>query len=131
MKFFATAALVSSVLAACAEGGDFICVPKEADGDKPQKCLKRVTTETPKASDRKYKAALKADESLAKDFVFYQCSFADDATALIEKSGTQDEKSKVTFTYEDVTPEDTGAGSGAVALKAAASAVALGLITYM
>ena len=130
MKFFATAALISVVAAACEEGGDNICVAKEGEEDG-QRCIKRVTTETPKASDKKYKAALKADSTLAKDFVFYQCSFKADATALVEASGKEDAKSKVTFTYEDVTPADEGAGSGAIALKGAAFAALLGVVAYM
>ena len=130
MKFFATVALISVVAAACEEGGDAICVAKEGDEDG-QRCIKRVVTETPDAKkDKKYKAALKADATLAKDYVFYQCSFKADAATLVESSGKVDEKSKVTFTYEDLTPEEA-AGSGAIMIKGAAFAAALGLISYM
>lgn len=126
MKFFATAALIASVNAACEAGGDMVCAPVD---DKPTQCIERVTTKVKSAKDKKYKAALKADESLGADFVFYQCAHKEDADALLASSGVEGQYG-ITFTVTDKTPEKVE-GSGAVMMKGAFAATALALISYM
>lgn len=126
MKFFATAALIVAVNAACVAEGDNVCDPAE------NKCVKRVTSAitSDKKLKKKYDAALKNDAELALDYVKYECKPEADATPLVEASGTEDKSNGVTFVYTIEEPVE-GAGSGATTMKAAAVAAALGLIAYM
>ena len=127
MKFFATAALIVAVNAACVAEGDNVCDPAE------NKCTKRVTSAVTadKKLKKKYDAALKNDSELALDYIKYECKAEADATALVEASGTEDASNGVTFTYTIEAAVEGGAGSGATTMKAAAVAAALGLIAYM
>ena len=128
MKFFATAALIAVASAQCSADGDKVCPKEESKPDVQPKCIKRVTSDVKSTKSSAYKKALKADETLAKDFVFYQCSFPEDSEALIASGGKPD-KVGVTFTFEDVTPENIG--SGASTIKASIMAVALVAASYM
>lgn len=128
MKFFATAALIAVASAQCSADGNKVCPVDESKPDVQPKCIQRVTTDVKSTKSSAYKKALKADETLAKDYVFYQCSFPDDVEALIASGGKPD-KQGVTFTFTDVTPENVG--SGATAIKASVMALAVAAASYL
>lgn len=134
MKFFATAALIATVNAACVAEGNNTCDPAE------QQCVKRVTSAVPaegakKSADKKlrktYEDNLANDSELALDYAKYLCETKEKADEFVAASGTADAKIGVTFTYTIEAPIEGGAGSGASTMKAAAVAAALGLIAYM
>ena len=126
MKFFATAALIVAVQAACEkEGDDYICDPAE------NKCLKRVTVDVSNPKDKNYKNAIKEDPELAKGSVKFMCVVPDDATAFLsEETNNKKDKRTVTLAYTDMTPADE-TKSGAFKIKGAFIAATLGLIAYM
>ena len=132
MKFLSTAALIVAVTAVCEEGEDGVCDPAE------NKCLKRVSTAVGSTKGKKYKAAIKADETAKKDGVKYMCSAPADAEALVATSGVEDKDTTITFTYEDKTPVPAGEGEGTksnatptIIMKSTFVAAALGLMSYM
>ena len=74
MKFFATAALIATVNAACVADGNNTCEPAE------QQCVKRVTSAVPvegskKSSEKKlretYEKNLANDSEIALDYAKY------------------------------------------------------------
>ena len=125
MKFFATAALIVAVNAACAaEGDDGVCDPVE------NKCLKTEITAVA-AKDKQYKKDLKADPTLVVGKITFECKAVADADALVAATGVADAKNKVVSTYTVVAPPADATGSNANAIKTCIVAAALGLISYM
>ena len=125
MKFFATAALIVAVNAAClAEGDDGVCEPVE------NQCVKSEITEV-KKSDSQYKKDLKKDGTLIVGTIKFECKAPADATALLETTGVADAKNKVVTTYTVIAPPEGAAKSNANAIKTCIVAAALGLISYM
>ena len=124
MKFFATAALIVAVNAACAaEGDDGVCDPVE------NKCVKSEVTAID-AKNKNYKKDVKVDATLVVGKITFECKAPADADTLVAATGVADAKNAVVSTYTVVAPPDA-AGSGASALKACVVAAALGLISYM
>jgi hypothetical protein len=134
MKFFATAALIATVNAACVADGNNTCDPAELQ------CVKRVTSAVPvegskKSAEKKlretYEKNLANDSEIALDYAKYLCENQADAEAFVASSGVADKAIGHTFTYTIEAPIEGKGGSGASTMKAAAVAAALGLIAYM
>ena len=128
MKFFATAALILAVQAACEADGDNVCA------EAATTCLKRDTTDVANVKASDYKNALKKDDTLKKGGVAYLCTPTADVNGLIENNGLKDKKTTITFTYTALyaaATERPGSGSGAFMMKSSFVAAALCLISYM
>ena len=95
MRFITTiSALVAIVYGACEADGDMAC-----SDDKV--CVYRYTSDVsnPKASG--YKKLLKKDKTVAKGGEKYECYSQNDADALVASSNKKDEKTTITFYYEE------------------------------
>merc|ERR1740117_2088953 len=115
MKFFATAALILAVQAACEADGDNVCA------EAATTCLKRDTTDVANVKASDYKNALKKDDTVKKGGVAYLCTPEADVEGLVALNGTKDKKTTITFTYTVLAVAgaegDAGSGSGAFMMK--------------